>query len=343
MLAAEVLSQPSPHEEATTSGSWSHAIASRVMEELMQHRRSAGEATCAVSCPACHSPHLHKIVAAVESRQPITLVLPAFPGKSPNLAKVLGVLPDLAERRSLEFLQRLCERVGAFYAPGAKVILCSDGRVFSDVVGMKEEDVSNYQAAIAKMIHDLELTALSTFDLDEVFAAASFDEMRAHLMSRFGVSLEGLQEKVRKGGKPGATREEADAHRMYLGITRFLVEDASHPGQAQSRTQIQKECKARAYEVIRRSNAWSALVAELFPQAVRLSIHPQTCGAAKLGIRLGDADGWMTPWHGVAVKIGGHFVLLKRAHAEALGARVVHSGGQPSHFELAERRGVPRL
>lgn len=335
MFAAEILTQTNEAAtEATSTPSRARALASRVLEELLRHRRAAGGATCSVSCPACHAPHLSKVVAMVEANETITLVLPAFPGKSPNLAKVLGVLPDLAERRSLEFLQSLCERVGTFYAPGAKVILCSDGRVFSDVVGMKEEHVSAYQRELASMISALGLHCLSTFDLDEVFEGTSFHEMRASLMDRHGASLESLQAKVRAGGKPGATREEAEAHRMYLGITRFLVEDASHPGQALSRTQVQKDAKARAYEVIRRSNAWSAALAELFPGAVRLSIHPQACGAAKLGLNLGEAEGWMTPWHGVAVEIGGRFVLLKRAQAEALGARVVHSAGRPSHFVL---------
>lgn len=322
---------------------WANETALRVMAELMQHRRSAGAPKCSAYCPACLAPHLSKVVTAVEQNIPVTFVLPAFPGKSPNTAKVLGHLPDLAERESLEFLQQLCERIQQIYAPGAAMILCSDGRVFSDIVGMREEDVSAYQREISAMIRELGLTKLSTFNLDEIYEDVNFDQMRTHLMENFGASLESLQMKVRRGGLEGCAREDADAHRMYLGITRFLVEDASHPGQTQSRTAIQKDCKVRAYEVIRRSNAWSELVAERFPDAVRLSIHPQTCGSAKLGIMLLKAGSWMTPWHGVAVKFGENTVLLKRAKAEALGARMVQSSGRPSHFELPERRRVLRV
>lgn len=122
---------------------------------------------------------------------------------------------------------------------------------------------------------------------------------------------------------------------MYCGITRFLVEDASFPGQTKSRSAIQKECKGKAYEVMRRSNAWSELIARRFPDAVRLSIHPQVCGSKKLGIRLVGTESWMTPWHGVAVKKSEGFILLKRTVAESLGARLVFSAnGRPSHFEL---------
>src|SRR5690606_14168433 len=101
-------------------------------------------------------------------------------------------------------------------------------------------------------------------------------------------------------GTCSADREDKEAHHIYCGITRFLFEDAMYPGQTRSRTAIQKDCRVRAYEVIRRSNAWSALLAQRYPDAVRLSIHPHPCGAAKLGIQLLGAECWMTPWHGVA-------------------------------------------
>jgi pyoverdine/dityrosine biosynthesis protein Dit1 len=316
---------------------WAAELAAKLLADVMQYRRMAGPTACDPSCPDCSAPHLAKVVSAIEQGKPITFVLPAFPGKSPNPAKVLGPLPDMAERRALEFLGQLCDRVQKIYAPGARVILCSDGRVFSDAVGMREEDVTAYQRGISRMIEELSLDCVSTFNLDDLFESHGFEQMRTQLMARYGTPLEALQAKVRQGKLPG-DRESEEAHRMYCGITRFLVEDAMHPGQTQSRTSIQKECRVRAYEVIQRSNACSALIAERFPEAVRLSIHPQTCGAKKLGIRLMDAESWMTPWHGVAVEVGGKFMLLKRSQAEAMGARMVQSSGRPSHYELAERQ-----
>jgi len=322
------------------------SLATELLTDVMQFRRIAGpHATCTgPSCKDCLAPHLAKVIVAIESNQPVIFVLPAFPGKSPNANKVLGPLPDMAERQALKFLGHLCERVRGFYAPGARVILCSDGRVFSDVVGMQEEHVSAYQLGISRMIEELALSHLiSTFNLDDLFGGLSFGEMREQLMNGHAQPLEALQEKVRRGGKPGSDRESDDAQRMYCGITRFLVEDAATPNQTLSRTAIQKDCKARAYEVIRRSNAWSALVESQFPTAIRLSIHPQACGAVKLGIRLLEADSWMTPWHGVALKVAdGQFFLMKRSQAEALGATMVLSEGQPSHYELTERRCVAR-
>jgi len=287
----------------------STTIAMEILAEVMQFRRMADAHACtAKPCLSCLSPHLAKVVSAIDQGQPITFVLPAFPGKSPNLAKVLGPLPDMAEQRSLEFLGGLCERVRKHYAPGAKIILCSDGRVFSDAVGMNEENVTAYQQVLSHMIEDLSLnSSISTFTLDDIYAGQDFDQMRRELLAQHGKPLEVLQAMVRQGGKQPCDRESEDAHRLYCGITRFLVEDSMFPGQTKTRSAIQKECRGRAYQVIQRSNAWSESIANRFPDCVRLSIHPQACGSKKLGIRLMEADSWMTPWHGVAVDIGGAF------------------------------------
>lgn len=310
-----------------------------VLRELMQIRRAAGPDTCSplAPCAACLAPHLPRLVAAIERRQPVTFVLPAFPGKSPNPSKVLGVLPDMAERRALELLQQVCERVGRISTTGARIILASDGRVFSDVVGMRDEDVSAYRDGLREMIADLGLDRLSTCNLEDLYDGASFDEIRARMMSQFGQPIEAIRDVVRRAvHDPQASADERALHRLYCGITRFLVEDATFPGQTMSRNAIQKECRVRAYEVIQRSQAWSAVVAHHFPQAVRLSIHPHGCGAGKLGIHFietAEGDSWMTPWHGVAVEVeAGRVVLMKRSAAEALGARLVDQGGRDARY-----------
>ncbi|MBS1961799.1 MAG: isocyanide synthase family protein [Bdellovibrionales bacterium] len=324
-------------EPESTPAQGPETTAKAILAEAMRFRRFAGPASdcAAAGCPRCLAPHLAKVVSAVALGLPVTFVLPAFPGKSPNPAKVLGTLPDMAERRALEFLQHLCDRLRDLYAPGARVILCSDGRVFSDAVGMRDADVTAYQDELSRMIAGSNLASISTFNLDELYDGVSFDGMRERLMEQHGDSLDALRSAVGRGGKsPDATIEEKECHRLYLGITRFLVEDATFPGQTRSRTALQKEARVRAYEVIARSRAWGDLVELRFPNAVRLSIHPQGCGDRKLGIRLIEPDHWLTPWHGVAAEVDGRFILLKRAEAEALGGRLVHRDGRPSHYVL---------
>lgn len=312
-------------------------MAKRILTEVMNFRRvSKPSDLCAdANCQTCSSMHLPKIISAVIKNEPVAFVLPAFPGKSPNKEKVLGPLPDYAEQLALEFLGNLSLHIKKYYQPGIKIILCSDGRVFSDIVGMKESDVTAYQIEIDKLIEQLALPDLMTFNLDHVYEEFSFTQMRDELMKRYGNSLDFLKHKVRNGTAASATPEEQESHRMYCGITRFLFEDSIYPEQTKSRTAIQKESRTKAYEVIQRSNAWSELIAERFPEAVRLSIHPQACGAKKLGIRLIGNESWMTPWHGVAVETPAGYILLKRSEAEALEAELIYSStGRPSHYRL---------
>ncbi|MFD0527248.1 L-tyrosine/L-tryptophan isonitrile synthase family protein [Kitasatospora arboriphila] len=86
--------------------------------------------------------------------------------------------------------------------------------------------------------------------------------------------------------------------------------------------------RRRAYEVVRRSRAWGALIEEHHPRAVRLSIHPQRAGAEKFGLRLLDAaDPWTTPWHSCVVHHpDGRRELMHRAEAERLGRTVLRNG-----------------
>lgn len=313
-------------------------IAHRIFAEVIPFRRmSLAKSRCHKSaCSQCASCHIPKILTAVQHNNPVTFVLPAFPGKSPNPEKVLGPLPDQAERLALHFLGMLGQRIKTYYIPGIKIILCSDGRVFSDVVGMQEHHVTAYQRELSRLIKQMSLPDLLTFNLDDLYETTHFNQMRVLLMQRYGKSLHFTRESVRNGAKPSASLEEQDAHRMYCGITRFLFEDSLHATQTKSRTTLQKEARSRAYEVIRRSNAWSELIAERFPDAVRLSIHPQVCGAKKLGIRLISNERWMTPWHGVAVETTQGFILLKRSAAVALGAELVYGmDGSPSHYKLS--------
>jgi pyoverdine/dityrosine biosynthesis protein Dit1 len=129
----------------------------------------------------------------------------------------------------------------------------------------------------------------------------------------------------------------SDHHRqLYNGIHRFLFEDQVVLQPHKSRTQVRNECKGLAYHVIQRSNAWSRLIAECFPNALRLSIHPQDPHAEKIGILLTEAeDNWLTPWHGVVVLDESRFKLMRRQRAEELGAKVVERDGRASHYETA--------
>ncbi|NUR90929.1 MAG: L-tyrosine/L-tryptophan isonitrile synthase family protein [Nonomuraea sp.] len=293
--------------------------AASILRVLLLHQRTSTDCE-EHPCPRCLRAHLPHITRAIESGEPIRLVLPAFPCKSPSARKVLGPVPDLAERLALDFLQSLCDRVESLHPPGAELVICSDGRVFGDLIHVADADISRYQAELGAMLAGH--PALRLFDLDDHYRGIGHARMRALLEEHYADPFDVLRAEVRAGGEPLS---------LYRGVTRFLLEDsAGGPG---SRSALQRDCRDRAYGVIRRSKAWGRLVGERFPHAVRLSIHPQPCGSDKLGILLMDCDdSWLTPWHGVALLWGGRYLLVKRYQAEALGAELVTVNGRPSHY-----------
>ncbi|MFI1467198.1 L-tyrosine/L-tryptophan isonitrile synthase family protein [Streptomyces wuyuanensis] len=303
-----------------TDARTTEAVSTSVLNLLLPHHRTTDDR----SAPARAFPHqLREIGGYVRRNEPIVFTLPGFPCKSPNPAKVLGHLPDQGERLSLAFLNSLCAGIGEIHAPGARVVICSDGHVFGDLIRVPDEHVDAYSDELSRLIGELGLDHLSVFDLRDVLGDLPHPAKRARVHDRYAPGLDELRSEVR-------TDEHTLA--LYRGITRFLLDDtADFTG---TRSALQRECRRRAYGVIQRSRAWGELIAEHHPRSVRLSIHPQPVGAPKFGIRLLDApDAWTTPWHSTALRgADGTWSLLPRAQAAGLG-RLVTRDGRPSHFE----------
>lgn len=272
--------------------------------------------------------HQARLRAFIERELPIHLVLPAFPAKSANPEKTLGTLPDFGEVLALRRLEAMCRDIAAAWTPGARLTICSDGRVFSDLVQVSDEAVTAYGRAIRRIIAEEGLEHLDSFGLDDAMPGhGGFDQLRRMLVVEHGDSLAQVRERCR--------RDEA-GQALFNGIHRFLFEDLAALRPELSRTQLRRWSKELAYETIQRSNAWSRLVESRFPDAVRLSIHPQPLGSEKIGVRLvPSANIWRTPWHSAALFDGRGFTLVRRSEAEAMKAAVVHAEGKYPCFSLA--------
>ena len=277
-------------------------------------------------------PHLANIASLVAGNQQINLILPGFPAKSPNRMKTLGPLPDLAERHALKNLSELCEEIRQIYAPGAFVTICSDGRVFADLVHIPEQDVTEYGACLQDYAHAAHPGSFDFFNLDHVYSEVKdFTSLREELLVRFGESIYDLRKRI---------KIEPEARAMYRGITRFIFEDYAglEVFKNESRTSLQKMARSAAYRLIQRSNAWTRLLERHFENAVRLSIHPQFRVSRKIGIKLAETDDcWLTPWHGAALKKDNKIFLVKRKDAERIGL-LAFEDGRPSHFECLPER-----
>ena len=132
--------------------------------------------------------------------------------------------------------------------------------------------------------------------------------------------------------------KEDEAFRQFFnGIHRFILEDRIVLDSG-SKNKIRKKSKEVAYRVIQRSDAWSCLVENKFPQSVRLSIHPQPKGSKKIGIRMIDSENiWATPWHNVLFYDGKNWQLMKRKVAEEIQAQQVFFQGKYGYYVVGEQ------
>ncbi|PHM68299.1 L-tyrosine/L-tryptophan isonitrile synthase family protein [Xenorhabdus sp. KJ12.1] len=309
-------------------------ISEKILHELLQYRRRfpTSEYTIEYEEQYVAVVQLPRIRAFVKQSKTIQCILPAFPTKSPNPRKVLGTVPDMAEKLSLIFLNSLCQRIQLYYPPGANIVICSDGHVFSDLIRVNDETVTHYQLELEKLLHELGATNLSVFTLSnvELFSQYTndYNKLRNLLVNSYAFSSEKVKS-ILKGSEEGI--------QLYRAITRFLYEDSLLPEYVGSKNALQKDARQRAIGVIQRSWAWGHLLAGLFPDAIRLSIHPQPINSIKIGIHMMPTrDDWLTPWHGVAANINGQFILMKSDEVKKMKGKLVEIRGIPSHYVIDE-------
>lgn len=289
----------------------------RILTILLKHRRGMSSHE--------HSDYalqLQQIQRQVARNETLLLTLPAFPCKSPNRHKVLGELPDMAERMSLRFLKQLCDDLTQLYPPGAHILICSDGHVFGDLIQVSDTAINNYAQSLAHMIEQENISCITVFHLGHVYGQLNYHQKRQRLIEEWGRPINVVRQEL--------LGSETQLQ-LYRGITRFLFEDTID-STSLSRSALQRQSRLRALSVIQRSQAWGNLLGQYHPRSVRLSIHPQPAHSAKLGIMLLSApDIWLTPWHAVLVQSQDGLTLMKHHEAKQIG-KLVQLEGRPSHY-----------
>lgn len=277
-------------------------------------------------CEACQWRLVRHIRYFVQRQLPIEFVLPAFPAKSGNRNKTLSELPDLGEKLAFERLNALICKIKQCYLPGANIIICSDGHVFNDVVHVSEQSVSQYQKTIKHLCKINQFNDIRFFDLYDFFGPLKLEFIRERLIQQFGKPLDEIKKDVLN------IEEEK---KLFNGLHRFLFEDLKYFYPDLSPNAVKKMAKHNTYLTIQRSHAWSNLVAIVFKDAIRLSIHPHACTTEKITVQLVSSDTpWATPWHNVTVKTGAGIKLLKKREALHLGARLMKANSFEAHYVL---------
>ena len=241
----------------------------------------------------------------------IRFVLPAFPCKSGNPKKVLSPLPDMAEKLCLQRLDDFAKAVAQIYPKGCDMMIISDGRVFSDLVDVSDELVNEYRTKLMEMARDLK--NVSFYSLDDSLTISSPEEARLKLMAAYGSDLSWVEERLER---------DEDFTQVYIGFKRFMQRDLMLPPET-TKTKRIALAASTAKMMCLRNEAYSNFTTDLFPHHVRLSIH-QHSNIRKFSVKMMEGKPMpRTPWHSVAVKIEGKFVLMNKEDAIEMGAKQV--------------------
>ncbi|GFF44663.1 hypothetical protein IFM62136_00050 [Aspergillus lentulus] len=338
-LLAEALEATNGEENSPISEDKATAIAVlKVVESYGVNFEKTGESWQGLTS------FIPTVVEQVKKREPVRMILPAFPFKSPNARdKVLGVMPDLGEELALYHLNGLCENIGRVYEPGADVYISSDGLVYNDILGVPDETVWEYGEALRRMAVEKELHHVKFIRLFELLEhpwipLTSAEQAKSYYLAHAQCLRRELMYRFedRNFDADAAIRSDNDTCLTYRGYIKFLTKDLA----PQMDTQYTSK-KARAAHIaqiarsmIVRGKMFAAAIKANRADYVRLSIH-ESNGAKKLSISLvpqvRGALGY-TPWHSsIAVGADGTF---RTVHAEDVREThdLVYKNGQPYYF-----------
>jgi len=218
----------------------------------------------------------------IEAGEPVRMVIPAFPFKSPNRKdKALGCLPDFGEELALAHLNGLCESICEIYENGAELTIASDGLVYNDLLGVDDEDVWNYGEALRTMavekgfdhirflriIELLEITGSKDISKEEYLLHAQC--YRRGMVDKFGNPDFDPHEQI---------RTDEDTCLTYRGYIKFLTVDLQHSpsiGDPKSGKKFKRAIEKVATSMIVRGKAFAKQSRQSAAiKSDSLSIHP---------------------------------------------------------------------
>lgn len=248
---------------------------------------------------------LETLRSFLANQEPINMVVPAYPFKSPNReSKVLGPNPDVGERMTLQHLNSIGARIQQVYPPGGHVTIISDGPCYNDLLGVSDEEVFDYARGLHRIAGSLGLTHLKFTDIFELADnessptttdefASRVGELKKHLFWSFLPPGYNFDEDI---------KTDPNALLTYRGYIKFLESDLAifFREKGLSKCAAKKQSSKVARGMIERGKAFSAFLASKSPLHVRLSIHASD-NFSKLSVALLPHKRYssfpVTPWH----------------------------------------------
>lgn len=233
-----------------------------------------------------------KIRTFVAKEQRIEFYLVGFPFKSGNHEKkTLSPLPDMAERSAFIYLNTLIKDVAKIYDPGMRITIICDGATFSDILGIPDQHLVDYERSLCQLISDMPGIRLITSQ---------------HLKRNFHTlsMLRRVIDDTSPSNQEIETQFSTDPH-MQSELTTTVKRIALELDHTKGNKLIQRDgLENITKSVIKRSLRFGSYIKTYFPElthGIKLSVHFQKDLSQKFGIKLSENSN-ITPWHGVLVR-----------------------------------------
>ena len=262
----------------------------------------------------CRSPEEHvrghaavteKVERSVAAGAPVRVVIPSFPGRAYNPLTHQRVQPDLSEAYAFVLLHRLSRRVQSIYAPGAHFVILLDGKAYNPFYGYTVEGEHQYPRDLQALIDALGVQdSVSLVDLQDLvderadeFAAVREEvlpEIEEHWNDPDNAFRDELIETMRLGTNTVAI------HAALVQLVKWTARGDVADVIDAMRAAVDERARATAFAymvflvTIRRMD----LIASVFPDAVRGTVHPKPGQYSPL---LVHPTTTVAPWHGAAV------------------------------------------
>ncbi|CAI7658505.1 unnamed protein product [Penicillium glandicola] len=283
-----------------------------------------------------------KLKINIMANQPITMVLPAFPWKSPNRDKVLGDGADLGEEMGLAKLNHLCEEISKVYPYGARLILICDGLVYNDLVGVSDDEYYDYGIELREIAKDKHFSSIQFTRLMNLLGLGDGENIpKADYLRLVPTCREKLMSSTYFDPKFDIDHElktNPDTKTTYESYFSRISEDLKwakgfDPLITADPMLYAAEVSKMAKTMINRLIAYEAVINATLGKYIRLSIHP-SLGRNKISIpllRQGGLFGDM-PWHASVVVLSNGEIKTGKSREFRELYEVVMRHGRPYYF-----------
>ncbi|KAG0156495.1 hypothetical protein PDIDSM_3674 [Penicillium digitatum] len=256
-----------------------------------------------------------KLRINISANQPITMVLPAFPWKSPNQDKVLGDGTDLGEEMGLAKLNHLCEEISKVYPYGAQLILICDGPVYNDLVGVPDAEYYDYGIELRNIAQEKHFSSIQFTRLTNLLGLGDGEKIsKADYLRLVPSCRETLMSPLYFDPRFDIDHElktNPDTKTTYESYFSRISEDLKwakgfDPLVAADTALYAAEVSKMAKTMINRLIAYEAVINATLGKHIRLSIHP-SLGRNKISIpllRQGDLFGEFRKLYEVVLRHG---------------------------------------